>query len=531
MGIEDLLSIEIAINRVSLPASLFISVLGQTFPLPLDKSTPAAAFVSVTQDAGTPTTSSPRKKRRRQAISGDLSEFSVSFTQNDLNTLNTSFQSNLVTSAGPSGAGTDPSRFLSVSNEKSSRKSGNYYETILDSLKGPTTKSAVEPNCTVSSTTEETVSAPVANLGICHGEEASSSTATAIDNDGKAPDHREITENAPRVEIEVQKENVEEAHVEPEAVVIAVVDKSTPDDDEDDGLIIDESVGMNVARDSDPAVVSPSNKSVPLDDISVTVVTVESRNDNTNNKRKRTEDEIINETEEEIVVINCDKNPKSRPNKKSRERKRQRWTTSEASSSAEETPVKRKDKGKSRREDFGTDSSRHFHGRTSEAVSESEQFVPHEPFFPTTWSSQMRGFYGTETNVDMEVEDVQASQRSKMPKSFNFIKSTNLALTFVTVFVFYKGARRLWEAPNDMMPPPGRKNRHVRCEKCKQVGHFARECTEKRKPLICHYCGKTGHTSDSHGRHRRPCPSTLCLNVSSKSSLYIYLLLIINIFC
>lgn len=142
--------------------------------------------------------------------------------------------------------------------------------------------------------------------------------------------------------------------------------------------------------------------------------------------------------------------------------------------------------------------------------------------FPNTWTESMKEFYGATKSKDFEHMDVW--QRQPGATTF-FAESCGGNIWYFKVdcerlnFLLAESSR-LWGAPSDMMPPPSRNKRnYMRCDRCKQFGHFARECREKIKPLVCSMCGEEGHTSTPHSRVA--CRHAACLNVSWNMQTYL----------
>lgn len=57
-----------------------------------------------------------------------------------------------------------------------------------------------------------------------------------------------------------------------------------------------------------------------------------------------------------------------------------------------------------------------------------------------------------------------------------------------------------------------------KCNNCNIWGHTTQSCPDPQKPIVCLFCGKTGHS-----RHR--CPTTICLRVRKFFNLYIIIII------
>lgn len=66
--------------------------------------------------------------------------------------------------------------------------------------------------------------------------------------------------------------------------------------------------------------------------------------------------------------------------------------------------------------------------------------------------------------------------------------------------------QKFWRVNNADRNRTSDSGKRIRCMKCNEVGHFARQCTRPKKRIVCFMCGEEGH------RETR-CPHAICLRV------------------
>ncbi|CAL8106921.1 unnamed protein product [Orchesella dallaii] len=413
-------------------------------------------FVEVTQETNKASKNSPRKgKRQRTAIVGDISDFQVSFSRDDLNSINTNFQSNVVF------ASTDNTNGNFV--EQSDRLQN--YEIVIDSV---ARSGIVELESAASG--EGGKETP--ELQHRSGHEA----PLLVDN---------ITPHAPEDETsQTSSQKDEQSSLENASCSIRLKQKNVAQSSSKDKETATKATSSNIPETGIHVVEDSHNKS---DD------RIESSDQNsTSHKQKQpssaSRDSFLgpsvdshgssststdNETKKDCSSTHQENlQPTTKRHKPDRDvilNNISIVSTSNTASSATAIPVQESHQGP-------TPSVTEL-PQTQSTCSEVV------PYFPSTWTEHMKDFYGSSHNEGFELDDV-LHQLSDAPGK--------------------------WRAIKDIMPPPKSKHRYVRCDNCKQMGHLSRNCYEKRKVPCCHMCGAEGHTSDHHSR--RPCPEAKCLN-------------------
>lgn len=397
-------------------------------------SSSGASFVSVTQETNSPAKldqGTPKGRRQRQAISGDISDYTVSFK--DLTAVTTNIRSNILVPPTDSLKSLDQS-FITVQSSDKAKASQNsstvkvlkpcYYAEVIDavakgldsSLLSSTSTLGSEPRSVVDTTVgkddagktaaEEATGKKVDQIEIVVSksnkaieelhhffkglETAENETQTSVvGNKQIPPTPTSSTKESPKAHtsekrspIKVAEENAQQK-ADVECITILEPDIVVP--------IIFKQL-RNIAGGSTTNSSQPNIESTAKVNAAVSIASEKHNNDrkeDSNNKRKR-------ESYASIATKSSDLTDKPRRRENdvsslSHDRKRRRHDSSERTYS---TNTKTADKTLS---------------SGCQTVTQSAKENSPESCFPDTWTDHMKDFYGSNHNEDFELDDVMRS--------------------------------------------------------------------------------------------------------------------------
>lgn len=408
-------------------------IIGSSFPRPVlvkdtgDKATSSGvSYVSVTQETNSPSKldlGTPKGRRQRQAVSGDISDYTVSFQ--DLNAVTTNIRSNILVPPSDSLKSVDQSFITVQSADKCTKTNQNsstvkvlkpcYYAEVIDAV----AKGLDLDSSSLSSTLE---SEPTNVVGANVGQ--SDADKIAVEKSGKRPVEVETVASKSNKEARESNRSDGVENVEQTSVVgnkegprasnsetkespivhtsdnVKIAERNTQQKADAECITIVEPEIVvpiifkpleNVTGGSTTNVTGSNNQSASASVSTANEKHINARKEDSNNKRKR-------ESNTSTATKRPDLSEKSRgidndlsSSGLSHDRKRRKHDSSEKTSSSN---------SKSGDKTLSSD---------CQIIAQSAKENSPESWFPDTWTDHMKDFYGSSHNEDFELDDVMSS--------------------------------------------------------------------------------------------------------------------------
>lgn len=394
-----------------------VLLLGQTPST--SKGTPSRAFVSVTHEINPASTS--KGKRRRQAVNGDISDYTISFTNTDLNAINTNFQSNVLMPGSGSANRFDGNKDIATNSVKANLMRQSYYAEVIDAV-----AKGLDSAASLTSTDENSL--------VINSAESNETSVIKPDSRTEQQDVLDFTKQ--NVEAHVKDKRDKDTKSAAEDKDAFVASNSTCQRNIDVPLEMDGSKSSS----STPAVCDAQNK-VETNEKSLEVqndpslppitsleevpnLTLASK---TSEIRNPCSSQSLDICSNSSIVTAKSKTDENEVNSVNRTTKRLRESVENTPGGIDEEKCSRQSPAKKRhRTDFpstvvnskaaamSSDSQSstysrntlHQNDNTVTTASTAANHLPPESYFPTTWSGHMRDFYGSTMDENFELGDV-----------------------------------------------------------------------------------------------------------------------------